>query len=96
MKACSSAIVILTADEEYTDSKGNIIYRPSDNAVYEFGAASVLYGNKIVLLKEQGVVLESDFNDLGHITFEKDRLDSKTSDILKELLGFGLLKLVTA
>jgi hypothetical protein len=96
MKACTSAIVIFTADEEYTDGKGNKVYRPSDNAVYELGAASVLYDNKIVILKEEGVTLSSDFSDLGHITFEKDRLDSKTSDLIREFIGFGLLKVVTA
>jgi hypothetical protein len=96
MKNCNSAIVIFTADEEFMDSKGNKIYRPSDNAVYELGAASILYGKKIVILKEQGVSLETDFSDIGHITFDKDRLDSKTSDLMRELLGFGLLKVVTA
>jgi predicted nucleotide-binding protein len=96
MQNCTSAIVIFTADEEYTDAKGNKVFRPSDNAVYELGAASILYGKKIVILKEEGVTLPSDFSDLGHITFEKDRLDAKTSDLMKEFLGFGLLKVIPA
>lgn len=94
MESCTSAIVIFTADEEYTNAKGEKVFRPSDNAVYELGAASIVYENKIVILKEEGVTLESDFNDLGHITFEKDRLDAKSSDLMKELLGFGLLKVI--
>jgi len=96
MKSCTSAIVIFTADEEYADTKGNKFYRPSDNAVYELGAASILYGDKIVILKEEGVSLASDFSDLGHITFKKDELDAKSMQLIKELIGFGLLKFTTA
>lgn len=96
MKSCTSAIIIFTADEEYADTKGNKFYRPSDNTVYELGAASILYGDKIVILKEEGVSLASDFSDLGHITFKKDELDAKSMQLIKELIGFGLLKFTTA
>jgi len=96
MKTCTSAIVILTTDEEYIDAKGDKFYRPSDNAVYELGAASILYGDKIVILKEEGVSLPSDFSDLGHITFKKDEIDAKSMQLIKELIGFGLLKFTTA
>jgi predicted nucleotide-binding protein len=96
MKSCTSAIVIFTADEEYADAQGNKIFRPSDNTVYELGAASILYGDKIVILKEEGVCLASDFSDLGHIIFKKDEMDAKSMQIIKELIGFGLLKFTTA
>ena len=96
MRKCTSAIVIFTADEEYKDKKENIFYRPSDNTIYELGAASILYDNKIVILKEKEVVLASDFSDLGYISFEKDKLDAKAMDIVKELIGFGLLKVTPA
>jgi predicted nucleotide-binding protein len=95
MKSCTSAIVIFTVDEEYADAQGKKIFRPSDNAVYELGAASVLYGDKIVILKEEGVSLSSDFSDLGHIAFKKDELDAKSMQLIKELIGFGLLKFTT-
>src|SRR2546428_274079 len=45
MKACTSAIFIFTADEKTQDAEGNVKYRPSDNVVYELGAASALYDN---------------------------------------------------
>lgn len=96
MKVCTSAIAIFTADEEYTDAKGNKFYRPSDNVVYELGAASYLYQKKIVILKEEGVSLASDFSDLGYIPFEKDEIKAKAMDIIKELIGFGLLKVTPA
>lgn len=96
MNSCSSAIFIFTADEEVIDSNGNKTYKPSDNIVYELGAAGVLYGKNIVIFKEQGVTFASDFSDLGYITFEKDNLIAKATDLLKELLEFGLLKITPA
>jgi hypothetical protein len=96
MKNCSSAIFIFTADEETKDSAGNMRYRPSDNVVYELGAASALYGNKIVIFKEEGVDFASDFSDIGYISFEKDRLDVKAMDLMKELVAFGLLQVTPA
>ena len=96
MDECTSAIIIFTADEEYSDAEGKKYYRPSDNVVYELGAISIKYGNKIVILKEAGVTLASDFSDLGYISFEKDSIEKKTMDIIKELVGFGLLKVTPA
>jgi len=96
MTNCSSAIFIFTADEEVTDTEGNKTFRPSDNVVYELGAAGVLYGKNIVIFKEQGVTFASDFSDLGYITFEKDNLGAKATDLLRELIGFGLLKITPA
>lgn len=78
------------------DSEGNVTYRPSDNVVYELGAAGVLYGKNIVIFKEKGVAFASDFQDLGYIDFEKDNLTSKATDLLRELIEFGLLKLTPA
>jgi len=86
MTNCSSAIFIFTADEEVRDSEGNITYKPSDNVVYELGAAGVLYGKNIVIFKEKGVTFASDFRDLGYIMFKKDDLNAKAPELLQELI----------
>jgi hypothetical protein len=96
MHECTSAIFIFTGDEETYDSQGTKIYRPSDNVVYELGAANVLYGKKIIIFKEDGLDFASDFSDFGHISFEKDRLDAKTLDLLKELVAFGAVSAVAS
>jgi predicted nucleotide-binding protein len=93
MKSCTSGIFIFTADEETLDKDGNTIYRPSDNVVYELGAASVEYGNKIVIFKEESVSFASDFSDIGYIPFEKDKLDVKAADLMLELIELGFMKL---
>ncbi len=92
MHQCGSGIFIFTADEETLDVQGDKVLRPSDNVVFELGAGTVIYGDKIVILREEGVSFGSDFTDYGHITFEKDRLDAKALDLIKELIGLGFLQ----
>jgi len=95
MKSCNCAILIFSADEEFKDKDGNTIWRPSENVVSQLGAAAFLYDNRIVIMKEEGVTFPTNFRDIGFISFEKDQLDSKTLDILKELIGFGIVKVST-
>lgn len=92
MRECSSGIFIFTADEKTIDAQGAEVLRPSDNVVFELGAGTVLYGKKIVIFREDGVSFGSDFTDYGHITFEKDKLDAKALDLIKELIAQGFLE----
>jgi len=95
MEACNCAILIFTADEEFKDKDGNTIWRPSENVVFELGASSFLYENRIVIMKEQSVVFPSNYRDVGYIAFEKDQLEAKAMEILRELIGFGIVKIST-
>jgi predicted nucleotide-binding protein len=95
MEACNCAVLIFTADEEFRDTAGSEIWRPSENVIYELGASGYLYGNRIVIMKESGVQFPSNFRDLGYISFDKDQLEAKAMDILKELIGFGIVKVST-
>jgi len=95
MRACNCAILIFTADETFTDAGGNAVQRPSENVVYELGAAGYLYDNRIVIMREEDVAFPTNFRDLGYITFSKDELEAKAMDILKELIGFGIVKIST-
>jgi predicted nucleotide-binding protein len=92
MRECSSGIFIFTGDEETTNAKGEKTTRPSDNVVFELGAGTILYGTKIVIFREDGVIFGSDFTAYGHITFEKDRLNAKTLELMRELIALGLVK----
>lgn len=93
MKECGAAIMIFTSDQEFKDSEGNVVFRPSENAVFELGAASALYGSRIVIFRETGVVFPANFRDIGHIEFEKDNLSARTNELFRELIRFGLIKL---
>ncbi len=96
MRSCSAGIFIFTADEEFRDGDNDVVSRPSENVVYELGAASLLYGRKIVILKERGVSFPSDFNDLGWIEFQKDDLRPVAMDLLKEMIALDAVRLVSA
>ena len=96
MRQCSAGIFIFTADEHFQDADGEEVMRPSQNVVYELGAASLLYGRKIVILKEAGVTFPSDFSDLGWIEFDRDALDAKGMDLLREMIALEAVRLVSA
>lgn len=95
MQACNCAIFIFTADEEFKDKDGNVVWRTSQNVIYELGAAGYLYDKRIVIMKEDKVELPSDFKELCYINFSADKIGEATMDILKELVAFGILRFVT-
>ena len=93
---CSSAIFIFTADEKLLraldDGSKDEVWRPSENVIYELGAAAVLYDRRIVIFKERRVSLPSDFSDLGYIEFDKDQLAEKMGDLFSELVALDILE----
>jgi predicted nucleotide-binding protein len=96
MEQCGSAILIFTRDELFHDKDGNEVWRPSENVGYELGAASFAYEDRVVIFKEKGIDFPTNFQSIGYIEFEEDSIDAKTTDLLKELIGFGLVKITTA
>jgi predicted nucleotide-binding protein len=93
---CSSGIFIFTADERFVrenaDGETEEVWRPTENVVFELGAASILYENRIVIFKEKGVSFPSDFSDLGYIEFERDQLVAELGSLFKELVGLDILE----
>jgi predicted nucleotide-binding protein len=96
MLQCGSAILIFTKDEQFQDEKGNPIWRPSENVVHELGAASFAYEDRVVIFKESGINFPSNFESVGYIEFEEDSIEAKTAELLKELIGFGLVRITPA
>lgn len=93
MRECGAAILVFTADKEYFDKDGNSIWRPSENVSHELGAASVLYGERIVVFKERGIELPSNFSSVGYIEFEKDKLSDKGIELFRELVSMKILSI---
>lgn len=92
MRQCGAAIIVFTPDEELRNLKGEPVWRPSQNMVHELGAAGMLYGNRIVIFREERVDLASNYSDIGHITFKEGELDAKGIELFRELIAFGLVK----
>lgn len=99
MAECSAGIFIFTKDEQFF-RKGKAeeeeVWRPSENVVYELGAANILWDRKIIIVREDGVNFPSDFSDLGHITFKDGEIAHKAMEIFKELIALGLVKVTAA
>jgi len=93
MRKCGAAILVFTADKEYFDRDGQPIWRPSENVSHELGAASVLYGERIVVFKEKGIELPSNFSSVGYIEFEKDKLSDKGVELFRELVSMKILSI---
>lgn len=91
MQECGAAILVFTGDKEYFDKEGNPLWRPSENVHHELGAASVLYGDRVVIFKEVGIDLPSNFSSRGYIEFEKDRLSEKGIELFRELVAMKIL-----
>jgi len=92
MEQCGSAILIFTKDELFFDQDGTEIWRPSENVVYELGAAGFAYGDRLIIFKEDGIDFPANFGSIGRISFgDGETIGSKTVDLLKELVGFGLV-----
>ena len=89
---CGSAILIFTRDEQFFDASGNEVWRPSENVVHELGATSLAYGDRIVIFKEKGLHFPTNFQSIGYIEFEANDIQARTADLLKELIGFGLVR----
>lgn len=92
IEECGSAILIFTRDEKLFDEAGSEVWRPSENVVHELGATSLAYGDRIVIFKEKGLHFPTNFQSIGYIEFEAGDLAARTADLLKELIGFGLVK----
>ena len=92
LRECGSAILIFTRDEQFIDKNGVEIWRPSENVIYELGATSYLYGDRIVIFKEKGIHFPTNFQNIGYIEFESNDIQARTADLLKELIGFGLVR----
>jgi predicted nucleotide-binding protein len=93
---CSSAIFIFTADEAFLlrgpDGDEQQVWRPSENLVYELGAASILYDRRIVIFKDKRVTFPSDFADLGYIEFEPGQLAAEMGTLFAELVSLDILE----
>lgn len=92
MEQCGAAVLIFSADEELFDKDGQAVWKNSENVGHELGAAAVMYDDRIIIFKEESVALASNYESIGYIEFEKDKLDAKVADLLTELVALKILQ----
>jgi predicted nucleotide-binding protein with TIR-like domain len=92
MEQCGAGILIFSADEELFDKDGEPVWKNSENVGHELGAAAVMYDDRIIIFKEEAVSLASNYESIGYIEFEKNKLDAKLADLLTELVALRILQ----
>jgi hypothetical protein len=91
LNECGAAILIFTRDRELRDVDGNTVWLSSPNVSHELGAAAWAYDNRVVIFKEKGVDLPSNFSGIGYIEFESGKLADRAVELFRELVKFGLV-----
>jgi predicted nucleotide-binding protein len=89
MRACAAGVLHVGAEGKYLDKEGKEHAKLNDNVLIEIGAAMALYGKRLVLLVEKGVVLPSNLQGLYRCEYEGDKLDyDSTMKLLKTFSQF--------
>ena len=89
MRTCKAAVIHVSAESVLYDKEGNEVPRINDNVLIEIGAAMALYGEKFVLLVEEGLGLPSNLQGLYECRYEGDELNMPaTMKLLKAFSEF--------
>ena len=87
MRLCKSGIFLFT-DDGYRNPGGEP--GPNSNVMGELGTALKQYPqNKIIIVKEKGITLPSNYGGLVYIEFERGYLSRASMEIRRELMAFG-------
>ena len=89
MKKCKGAVIHVSTDSVVRDINDNELRQKNENVLIEIGAALALYGEKIILLVEDGVRLPSNLQGLYKCSYQGDELEMKAvMKLLKALSKF--------
>ena len=75
MRSCRAAVIHVNAESFLLDEEGNEVPQINGNVLIEVGAAMALYGDKFVLLVEEGVDLPSNLQGLYECRYQGDELN---------------------
>ena len=88
MRNCTAGILVFGR----TGSEDDDTRTAEADMLYQLGAASVLYGDRIVILKESGLELAEPFRGIRSVNFEKETPEQSGLALLFELHRAGLIK----
>lgn len=89
MRSCRAAVIHVGAEGVLFDKNQNEIPQINGNVLIEIGAAMALYGEKFILLVEEGVKLPSNLQGLYECRYEGDELNMPaTMKLLKAFSEF--------
>ena len=90
MRSCSAAVLVFGGDDGPVDGGGDL----TSQMAYQLGAASVLYGNKVIVFREAGLEMGRDLTSLRAVEFEAERPEMAGLALLRELNRLGVIRVV--
>ena len=87
MRTCGAAVIHVSDEGVLLNEKGDKVQRINENVLIEIGAAMALYGDKFVLLVEEGVSLPSNLQGLYECRYKGGELNMEA--IMKLLKAFN-------
>ena len=89
MRTCKAAVIHVSAEGVLYDREGKEMPQINENVLIEIGAAMALYGERFVLLVEEGLNLPSNLQGLYECRYEGDELNMPaTMKLLKAFSEF--------
>lgn len=89
MRTCEAAVIHVSGERILYDENGEAVHLINENVLIEIGAAMALYGNRFVLLVQDGVSLPSNLQGLYECRYEGDELNvAATMKLLKAFSEF--------
>ena len=89
MRSCTAAILVFAGDDT---PKGKGGPTAGDRVLYQLGAASVLYGDKVVVFSEAGLRLAGDVSGLGKVVYDTAKPQEAGLALIRELHRAGVIK----
>ena len=92
MRNCTAAILVFAGQDITEEGEAMTAV---DKVLYQLGAASVLYGDKVVILREIGFDLTPEVDGLPNVAFDGARPAEAGFGLLRELHKAGVLSVGT-
>ena len=89
MRSCTAAILVFAGDDT---PKGKGGPAAGDRVLYQLGAASVLYGDRVVVFSEAGLRLAGDLSGLGKVVYYTEKPQEAGLALIRELHKAGVIK----
>lgn len=87
MRDCVAAVIHVSSEQDLKDEDGNKIPQINNNVLIEIGAAMALYGDKFILLVQDGVDLPSNLQGIYECRYQGNELNMDA--IMKLLKAFS-------
>ena len=89
MRNCSAAVLVFGMPDG--ESMSEINGAAAEEMAYQLGAATILYGERIVILRQKGLDMPQQASGVPSVEFEPGRLQDVAFPLLRELYQAGIV-----